>query len=300
MPNNVTKRTRYTRIAAAAALSPLAIALLILVIGGGVGQKDALPPHLAHGLAFAHRGGATLATPENCLESMASVDGKGFEGIEVDVQKSKDGQFFLFHDRDTARLLGLPGIASDRTVAELKSSPLILQDLSFRKSSAHVTTLNDALDKYGRKYVFYFDMKGYGSSSPFELADEIAALIESRGLEDYVLVASSNFLFAAYLEYRHPRIRTVLEGFDPEKRAFLSWIPVRFRADFIAGPEEELTRDFAAWLTANDMAARYIPFAVTIGTLDYVRSLGMVNFMVDYDPRMDALLKEHGAQNSTR
>lgn len=66
----------------------------------------------------AHRG-YTLHYPENTLLGLEAAIQAGAGFLEVDVQLSKDGVPYLFHDRNLERLCGQPGALHDYSAVEL-------------------------------------------------------------------------------------------------------------------------------------------------------------------------------------
>ncbi|MEJ2748304.1 MAG: glycerophosphodiester phosphodiesterase family protein, partial [Anaerolineae bacterium] len=71
-------------------------------------------------LIVAHRGASAYA-PENTLAAFERAAELGADGIELDVQLSKDGRLVIIHDFDTARTTNGQGKVSDLTLAELQS-----------------------------------------------------------------------------------------------------------------------------------------------------------------------------------
>jgi glycerophosphoryl diester phosphodiesterase len=69
-------------------------------------------------LVFAHRGGAALA-PENTLGAFERAVALGVDGIELDVQLSKDGRVVVHHDRTLDRTTSLRGPVREREAGEL-------------------------------------------------------------------------------------------------------------------------------------------------------------------------------------
>ena len=69
---------------------------------------------------YAHRGASEYA-PENTLSAFYLGLLQGANGIETDVQQSKDGALVLFHDDDLMRAASVPGAVRDYTLAELQS-----------------------------------------------------------------------------------------------------------------------------------------------------------------------------------
>ena len=68
---------------------------------------------------IAHRGGSTLA-PENTFAAFDRAAEIGADAIETDVRLTRDGVVVVFHDDDTARILGEPGTIEARTLSELE------------------------------------------------------------------------------------------------------------------------------------------------------------------------------------
>ncbi len=67
---------------------------------------------------IAHRGGGGLA-PENTLAAFRNAAGLGVDGIEFDVQRSKDGYLVVFHDPDVKRATNGRGMIKDLTLAQI-------------------------------------------------------------------------------------------------------------------------------------------------------------------------------------
>lgn len=68
---------------------------------------------------YAHRGASEYA-PENTMSSFYLGLMQGANGIETDVQRTKDGVLVLFHDDTLDRVTNASGQVSDYTLEELK------------------------------------------------------------------------------------------------------------------------------------------------------------------------------------
>src|SRR5262245_36503806 len=88
-------------------------------------------------LIIAHRGD-THAALENTMTAFESALTLGVDGIEMDLQLSRDGRVVVFHDDDLLRLAGRPGSIEDFTLAELERIPL--------SNGGRIPTLEDVLD----------------------------------------------------------------------------------------------------------------------------------------------------------
>ena len=68
---------------------------------------------------YAHRGASGYA-PENTLEAFKLAIKQGSEGIELDVQLTKDGEVVVIHDETIDRVSNKTGFVKDYTLAELR------------------------------------------------------------------------------------------------------------------------------------------------------------------------------------
>src|SRR5580765_8618326 len=71
-----------------------------------------------HPLVFAHRGGSRLS-PENTMTAFDRGLAAGADGLELDVQLSRDGIVVVHHDRVLGRTNRGAGPVRDRTAVEL-------------------------------------------------------------------------------------------------------------------------------------------------------------------------------------
>ena len=72
---------------------------------------------------WAHRGASGYA-PENTLEAFELAAKQKADGVELDVQLSKDGELVVIHDEIIDRVTDGKGKVKDYTVRELKSFKL--------------------------------------------------------------------------------------------------------------------------------------------------------------------------------
>ena len=96
---------------------------------------------------FAHRGASRYA-PENTMAAFRLGVSMGADGIETDVQRTKDGVLVLFHDSTLERTLSVPGTIQDHTWKELLS----LDAGSFKGDEfrgERLVSLEDFLAVYG-------------------------------------------------------------------------------------------------------------------------------------------------------
>lgn len=78
-----------------------------------------LAPFPHRPLNIGHRGAAGLA-PENTLAAFQAGVAAGADGVELDVQRTRDGHLVVFHDDDLQRLAGVRGSVVTSTLDQLR------------------------------------------------------------------------------------------------------------------------------------------------------------------------------------
>jgi glycerophosphoryl diester phosphodiesterase len=128
---------------------------------------------------YAHRGASSYA-PENTMSSFRLGLQMGANGIETDVQRTRDGVLVLFHDDTLARVTGQPGSVKDYTYAQLQEFAVTVHGKSDR-----IPTLEEFLQAFGQlDLTFAIELK-----QPFTEADTMA-MLEKYNMKDKTVVTS--------------------------------------------------------------------------------------------------------------
>lgn len=105
-------------------------------------------------VTYAHRG-ASEYRPENTLSAFDLGLEMGANGIECDIQRTKDGALVIFHDDTLERVSGEAGSISDYTLAELKEF-----DVKHGELTDKIPTLEEFLTRYAeRDITFAIELK---------------------------------------------------------------------------------------------------------------------------------------------
>jgi len=140
-------------------------------------------------LNFAHRG-ASHEAPENTLAAFLLAAELGADGIELDVQLSKDGQVVVLHDFVLETTTNGHGLVRDRTLADLKALDAgSWFDPAF--ADQRIPTLQEVMDAVGRRLLLNIELKTRGLSDE-GLAAAVVRLVEENGLLDRVILSSFN------------------------------------------------------------------------------------------------------------
>lgn len=136
-------------------------------------------------LIYAHRGASGYA-PENTLAAFDRALEMRSDGIETDVQATRDGVLVLLHDRTVDRTTDGAGAVADMTFAELQRLDAGSRfDAKF--TGERVPRLDDFLARYAGRTRFWLEIKAPGIEAA------IAAMVQARGLAADVQFSSFNF-----------------------------------------------------------------------------------------------------------
>ena len=131
---------------------------------------------------YAHRG-ASEYFPENTMLSFKKGLEMGANGIETDVQLTKDGIVVLFHDDTLNRVTGQSGCISDYTYQELLEFNVIKGELKEK-----ITTFEEFLADFAKENItFAIELKTTGA------AKQTADIIYKYGAQDKVIITSFQF-----------------------------------------------------------------------------------------------------------
>lgn len=160
----------------------------------------------------AHRGDSA-SFPQNTNAAFDAALTTPIDGIELDVQLSRDGAAVVHHDR-TLRGVGGGG----HRVSSLDLAALRALDAGARAGrrfrGERIPTLDEVLDRFGGRTHLLVEVKAYdegqGSSARAgTLAAIVARAVRLRGLESSVLVLSFDPDVLDAAVEAHPRLRTV-------------------------------------------------------------------------------------------
>lgn len=116
-------------------------------------------------LNFAHRG-ASHDAPENTLAAFRLAREMGADGVELDVQASKDGEAVVIHDFTVDATTDGRGPVKDKTLAELKEldagswfdAPSINSGRR-RFAGERIPTLQEVIDEVGHQLLLAIELK---------------------------------------------------------------------------------------------------------------------------------------------
>ncbi len=138
---------------------------------------------------WAHRGASGYA-PENTLEAFALADKMNADGIELDVQLTKDGQLVVCHDEMIDRTSNGKGFIKDYTLAQLKELNFNNHNESY--AECKIPTLEEVLELVKpTKMVINIELK----TGIFEydgIEEKTIELVKKHDMQDRIIYSSFN------------------------------------------------------------------------------------------------------------
>lgn len=126
-----------------------------------------------------HRGRFGGCIPENTLDAFRVALSAGADIVETDIAKLSDGNFILFHDDITSRILRKEGNVRDYTLNEIKDIP-ILNSIG-EPSGRYLNTLDELLCSLkGKCYINLDRCRDY--------LDEVFERVLEHDMEDQILL----------------------------------------------------------------------------------------------------------------
>ena len=194
---------------------------------------------MAEFVNYAHRGASSYA-PENTLSAFCMGLQMGANGIETDVQRTRDGVLVLFHDDSITRITGREGAISDYTYQELLS-----MDMGAHKGDLYrgekIVTFEEFLRHFGnRNLTLAIEIKQLG------IEKDIFDMLQRMPHIAHIVITS--FKWDALVAYR---------VCDPQ--AYIGYLTKECASDALfeklAAQHIQQICPRATLLTAEDMAA---------------------------------------------
>lgn len=140
---------------------------------------------------WAHRGADAYA-PENTLEAFSLAAEMGANGVELDVQLTKDGQVVVCHDERIDRTSNGKGWLKDYTLEELKEFDFSGGNKDY--AGVQIPTLEEVLDLL-QDTGMHVNIELKTQAFPYHgIEKKCIELIKNKGYENRVIFSSFNHL----------------------------------------------------------------------------------------------------------
>lgn len=236
---------------------PAALLACVLVVFGFGGAWYWASQPLPKGtvVVTAHRGDSGRA-PENTLAAFRAAIEAHADYAELDVQRTRDGQVVVLHDRDLMRMAGDPRRIGELTLADLSGI-----DVGIRRGAAfkgeHVPSLESVIDLVRGHMKLNVELK-YNAPDPLLASATIEVLRRAQFL-DQVVITSLDAAALKEVKAIEPRLKTglivtaVVGDVTRADADFLSLNESRATLGILRRAHEEL-KDVCVW-TVNQPEA---------------------------------------------
>ncbi len=196
-------------------------------------------------LILAHRGAHQIA-PENSIAAFRAAQEWGANGVELDVQLSRDDEIVVIHDLTVDRVSNGQGRVRDLTLAELQSLDL--------GAGERIPTLQEVVTALAPRMFFNIELK----SSIIQnsgLERRVARLIAHNNMYKRVIVSSFNPLVVWRIKRIDSRIKTGLL-YAPTQPVYLrrAWLRLWVKPDALHPHHSMVDVAYMRWAKSNSYA----------------------------------------------
>lgn len=156
-------------------------------------------------LVWAHRGASGYA-PENTVPAFKLAAEMGADGVELDVQMTRDGEIVVCHDETIDRTSDGAGWIRDFTLAELKA--LHFDNGNKAYEGVRIPTMQEVFDALRETSLTVNIELKTGICFYQGLEEAIVALVKKNGYEDRVIYSSFNHYSVMKIKEIDPRAKT--------------------------------------------------------------------------------------------
>lgn len=154
-------------------------------------------------LIFAHRGYSS-AYSENTMTAFIEAEKAGADGIELDVQLTKDGEVVVIHDEKVDRTTSGNGYVKDFTYSELRK--LNANKKGIKKEP--IPSLKEVLEWMKTNSILCNIELKNGKFRYEGMEEKVIALVREHGLSERVIFSSFNHYSIVYCYRLAPEIET--------------------------------------------------------------------------------------------
>ncbi|WP_203361803.1 glycerophosphodiester phosphodiesterase [Bacillus sp. REN10] len=159
-------------------------------------------------LIFAHRGYSATA-PENTMMAFEAAKEAGADGIELDVQMTKDGYLVVIHDEKVDRTTNGKGYVKDWTWNEMKQLQASYKFMNL-PSTPTIPLLTDVFHwMMTNAIICNIELKNNECLYP-GMEEKVIELIRQYGYERRVILSSFNHYSLAHVHRLAPDIQTAI------------------------------------------------------------------------------------------
>lgn len=234
-------------------------------------------------LTIAHRGFSGQC-PENTMIAFKKAYEIGADGIELDVQLTKDGEVVVFHDYTINRMTGENGCVQEMTLNELQAASML--------EKQWIPTLAEYLSWVWKKDLFtLIELKSNGVDLS-GLEEKVVDLVSYFGVEDKVLLSSEYDNELVKIKELSPLIKCGLLVY-PWNKAVMERA-VKLSVKYIHPDVNDMNKETIDLMRAQGFKTKIW----TVNDTEWLKWLVDLNvdaIITDYPDRLSAIQKEKQA-----
>lgn len=224
---------------------------------------------------YAHRGASEYA-PENTMSSFYLGLLQGANGIETDVQRTKDGVLVLFHDDTLDRVTNATGKLSDYSLEQLKN--IKIEGNATTGFYDRIVTLREFLEAFSEYDIsFAIELKGEGVEA------DTLAMIEEFGILEKTTFTSFQFEYIKKIKELNPKARVGWLTFSISDDVIEKLIGIA--GEELAPKAESITQDLMNRCRSSDLGVRAWGVS-SVALMKKMCSLGVDGMTVNFPDRL--------------
>ncbi len=150
-----------------------------------------------------HRCGGGRGMPENSISGIRYSIEYGASWIELDVQRTKDGEYILNHDATFQRVAGVDKSSREMTLAQIRELSIGAK-YGAPYQQERIPTLREALSLCHGRIAVNIELKG--ETADRQMAEDIIAILQEEGMMDQVILSSLDHELIAWIYKQHPQV----------------------------------------------------------------------------------------------
>jgi len=171
----------------------------LLIAAVGVVDFESMFPIHGNALIIAHRAGGNYGV-ENTVNGLQYAIDNNCYGAEIDVQRTLDNQYVVYHDDNLFRLSGNSSVVCESTLDDLKKVKLYSQS-EFSNEYSYINTIDEMLDAAKDKIHLYIELKG--DTADYQMADDLYKKVKDKGMVDQVTFICLKYDVVKYIEDKY-------------------------------------------------------------------------------------------------
>lgn len=155
---------------------------------------------------LAHRG-YSAAYPENTMKAFIEAEKAGADGLEIDVQLTKDGEVVVIHDEKIDRTTNGTGFVKDLTFKEIRKFDASYKNKSLLKKEPIPSFIE--LLEWLKTNSLVCNVELKNGIFPYKgMEEKVVSLIRHYNLEERIILSSFNHYSIVYCYQLAPEIET--------------------------------------------------------------------------------------------